>query len=180
MIEIVNRKRLIQSLYEKMDDNEMIFNYFGVLTFDITQFLLDNLKVSVKEMGINQKYARKLYSSMVEGMENILKYSTSNAQGGIVMLTKNDDVYCLTLGNVVDSKQEHLLLQNLDDIKDESVEQLKLLYKERLSSTDESNALSAQLGLIQIAINCENNMKYDIVPLANREERLFIFDIFIK
>jgi Family of unknown function (DUF6272) len=184
MIELQSRKKLALSLYEKMDDNEMIFSYFGLLNFEITQYLIKNLKASIASNEIDEKYARRLYSSLIEGMENIFKNGKEGNgdqydNHGIVMLTKTGESFCLTLGNSVDKTQEAHLLENIDDIKDESVEALKVMYKEKLKNADEVNAESANLGLIQIAINCRNAIHFDFLPMNRRNNKLFLMDIFI-
>jgi len=184
MIEILSRKKLAQSLYEKMTDNEMIFNYFGKLNFELSQYLLNNLKISLNETDVEKKYSRKIFSTMVEGIENILRHSskkTNESNEGIILLTReSDNSFCLTIGNAVDTQQEIRLLENLDEIKDESIESLKMMFKERLASTDPEVSISANLGLIQIAINCDNNIDFDFLPLNNTTQKLFLLNITIK
>lgn len=160
----------------------MIFSYFGVLNFDISQFIITNLKTSLSEIDLENRFKRKIYSSLVEGLENIFRHGseTQNSSNGIVMLTRQSDTFCLTLGNSVTRAKELKLIDGIDEMKDESLESLKLLYKKKLGEADEAIALSANLGLIQIAINCENSYEFHFLPLNNSMEKLFLFDIFLK
>ena len=155
-MKILSKRRLTLQVFEDLVNNEVLINYYGSLNFDLANYLIENLKLSLKKSDVDEKLARKIYSSFVEGIQNIIAHQQDNPDQvpfGIVNVSKQGDGFLITLGNLIDPEKKSLLESKVEKVKTMSAVELREEFSKRLKDADPEKTTSAHLGLFQMAMN---------------------------
>ncbi len=173
-------------LYKTMKTNEISLIYEGEVTQEITKTftsLTERNMVKNEEAGSVQ---RKMFSVMVECLQNISKHADSidpekdsDERRGIVMISKNDDLYNVITGNVVSNDKVNKLEENLEHINSLDKKGLSELYKTQIRDGRISDKGGAGLGFIDIAKKTGNKLSYQFKEI-NDEVSFFILTSSIK
>ena len=180
---IVNTKQLSLSFFEQMRANKIIMNYYGAISFGMAQHLIDDIYDSLNNTSLDRIIIKKIYSSFIEGVENIIKYSyykEDEKNYGIVnVFQKEDGDYVVGVGNMISIHQKEELLKEINRLKDKSIDELKLDYRAFLKKAGEEEEVTNGLGFLKMAIDCDNNIDFGFVPIE-KEIEFFLVEITIK
>ncbi len=179
----LGKRQIAYDLFEQMKNNEILLSYFGTLSFDMAKYLIDNLKLSLRYSELERMVAKKIFSSFVEGIENVVKHKSpdllSPADYGIVNVSKVDNNFVINIGNIVANNNKMNLIKSLDIIKDKAVDELKEEYRQKMLAGEMTDEGNAGMGIIQMAINCDGNLDYYFYELDHKEE-FFILEMIIE
>ena len=170
-MKIVSKRKLTLQVFEDLVNNDVLINYYGSLNFDLASYLIENLKLSLKKTGVDEVISRKIYSSFVEGIENIISHQIDNPDKvpfGIVNVSKQGDEFLIILGNLVDPEKKSILESKVENVKNLSTEELRKEFNKRLAEVDHEKENSAHLGLYQMAMN-SNDLNCYFYELENGE-----------
>ena len=101
---------------------------------------------------------------MVEMMQNIAKHAIAEPTGehnGIFSLGKNQEKYSLTASNYVETNQEDILTQYIDQLNTKDRNQLNEYYRQVLRNGHDDINMASGLGLIDIARESKDGIKYN-------------------
>ena len=124
---------------------------------------------------------RKVFNVMVESLQNISKHAeciekkTRNYRKGILLISEDKQTYNITTGNVIKANQSKLISEKIDKINSKNKEELRELFKEKLSTGRISKKGGAGLGFIDIAKKSGNKLEYHFEKI-NDEYSFFIFN----
>ena len=155
-MKIFSKRRLTLQVFEDLVNNEVLINYYGSLNFDLANYLIENLKLSLQKTDVDETVARKIYSSFVEGIQNIIAHQLDEPDQvpfGIVNVSRQGDGFLITLGNLIDPDKKSLLESKVETVKKLSLEELREEFNKRLKEADPDKTSSANLGLFQMAMN---------------------------
>ncbi len=179
----INTKQLSLSLFERMRANNIIMNYYGALSFGMAQHLIDDIYDSLNNTSLDSVIIKKIYSTFIEGVENIVKHSfyTENDRNfGVVNVAQNEKGdYIVGVGNMILVSQKNDLLIEIDRLKDKSVDELKLDYRNFLKEAGEMEEITSGLGFLKMAIECDNNIDFDFISIEEGID-FFLVEITIK
>ncbi|MCT4581156.1 MAG: SiaB family protein kinase [Flavobacteriales bacterium] len=179
----INTKQLSLSLFERMRANNIIMNYYGALSFDMAQHLIDDIYDSLNNTSLDSVIVKKIYSTFIEGVENIVKHSfyTENKRNfGVVNVSQNEKGdYIVGVGNMILVSQKSQLLREIDRLKDKSIDELKLEYRSFLREAGESEKITSGLGFLKMAIDCDNNIDFNFISLEEGVD-FFLVEITIE
>ncbi len=155
-----------------MSKPKTMIDYMGSISFDTMEKLLNQLR-STKEFQAMKKPARKrLYSTVVESIDNIFKYAASNVSGawsekGAPMITveKMGNQYAVTSGNMVINDNIGDLTFKLDRVNQLDTEALKSLYEDVINQEAGVDDKGAGLGLITMALRTDDEIIYNFLHL---------------
>jgi hypothetical protein len=155
-----------------MSDSGIILDYRGPVNFDVIDFLLKKLKKTREYKSLNKVTAKRLYSIVVECLENICKHSElGNSEDhdlySRITIKKTDNILVITSGNPVTTAERKEISARLDNINKADGELLKRLYEEKLTSDFPPDDKCAGLGFIYMAIKSGNKIKYNFSQLPN-------------
>jgi len=116
---------------------------------------------------------KKVFHVMVECLQNISKHAESlpnetypGREGkGIFMVSKGDDEYNVTTGNIISNQKVAKLRKMLDNINNLGVEGLKKLYKQQIREGRLSDKDGAGLGFIDIARKTGQKLEFTFFPV---------------
>ena len=93
-----------------------------------------------------------------------------------MMVTKEEDHYAITTGNLMHNERVVELKKTLEEINSKDPDELRKMYKEVLSNEQYSDKGTAGLGFIDMARKTGQKLKYDFYEM-NDEFSYFSFEI---
>lgn len=150
--------------YQFMREKNIIIAFTGHIDHHITTSLLKNIKNKLELLQVNSGINKKIYSVLVESVENVSKHSSPDHRA-MMLVGKSENSYTIITGNHVPNKNIPRLKEKLEQIGKLDPAGLKNSYREQLLSK-RTHENRAGLGIIDIAIKSDNNIKYDFHPLT--------------
>lgn len=148
----------------KVSARENILAHFGPLSYEEIGFLLNRMSSCVDKMGLSITIKKKLYSAMVESLENIYKHQDivegDPEHQPRFSLFFDEKEFVIFASNSILSHKVDSLREKLDRVNRLEKEGLKELYKLTILSGNVSPKGGAGLGIINIAKVTESKLKY--------------------
>lgn len=154
---------------------KVITSYHGQMDQDRISMLSYAAEHQLDNEGARRSTIKKIFNILIEMLQNILLHSASSEKHGnpfYIVLVQNLNEYTLITANVVRTEVAHKIKNSLTEIKKMNERQLKNHYMEVLSNDQFSSKGGAGLGLITIAIKCDNQFTFEEVPV-NEHTSLF-------
>ena len=170
-MKILSKRKLTLQVFEDLVNNDVLINYYGSLNFDLATYLINSLKSSLTKSEVEESVARKIYSTFVEGIQNIIAHQTDNPSQipfGIVNVSRQGAEFQILLGNLIDPQKKAVLEVKVETVKNLSSSDLRNEFNKRLKKVDTEKDSSAHLGLFQMALN-SNTIECYFYELENGE-----------
>ena len=154
---------------------KVITSYHGQMDQDRISMLSYTAEHQLDNEGARRGTIKKIFNILIEMLQNILLHGAISEKMGnpfYVMLAQNLDEYQLVCANLVRNETAKKIVRALEEIKKMNEKQLKAHYMEVLSNEQYSVQGGAGLGLITIALKCNNHFTFDNVPV-NETTSLF-------
>lgn len=139
------------------------------MSYEEIGFLLNRMSSYVDKHGMSITVKKKLYSAMVESLENIYKHQdlipNDSEHGPKFSLHLHNNVFSLSASNSLKSTKIPPLQQKLEKVNSLDKVGLKDLYKFTILSGNVSPKGGAGLGIINIAKVSENKLKFTFEPI---------------
>ncbi len=169
--------KFVFDFYSSMRNSNVILVYQGEITHQITKAFTSLTENYMKKEQEGNSTQKKVFHVMVECLQNISKHadamSEMNAGIGSFLLTRTDDEYFITTGNVVSNEHVGKMKESLEKINSLSHDELKALYKHQIKEGRISNRGGAGLGFIDIAKKTGNKLGFSFEKI-NDEYSFFI------
>jgi 6-pyruvoyl-tetrahydropterin synthase len=155
-----------------MAESNVFLDYRGPLDFDIIDSLLKRLKESKDFILLNKTTGKRLYSMVVECLENICKHAylkmADNPATYCHILARNEnDKIVIIAGNPVSDAAKENISARIDHINSSDETTLNTLYEEKIDSDQMSDDRCAGLGFIYMALKSGNKLAYSFIPLKD-------------
>lgn len=150
--------------FQFMNERNILMAFTGNVDHQITTSLLKNFKSRVSAGSAETAVDKKVYSVLVESMENMSKHS-SQENRSIFLLSKTENAYTIVTGNPIENKEVPLLKEKLEKFSKLNNAELKEIYNEQLLSGERTEN-SVGLGMLDMAIKSGNNIQYVFQPLT--------------
>ena len=158
----------VHDLHSLLNTKNTVMAFTGYFDHLLTTLLLVNVKNKLGASDIITGVEKKVYSVIVECIENVSKHNTHAGVAeniSTMVLIKSATKYTIVTGNQVLNEEVVGLKEKLTAVSKSSLLELKQLYREQIMST-RTNENNAGLGIIDIAIKSGNQIKYDFKPLT--------------
>ena len=183
MIVTQDRAQLLFNWFEECEKENIILSFKGDFNQDLVNaiLILAEREPDVQSGGTVPR--ARVFSIMVECMQNIRKYGAVNDGGnemkpGIVLVCCDKNGYAIKTGNLVNNNEVASLKERLGKIHPLSKEELKTLHKNVLSETQLSEKSGAGLGLISMARKCDS-FSYKFQEI-NERINFYSLDIYVS
>ena len=155
-----------------MSESGIFLDYKGPLDFEVIDSLLKKLKKSREFKEMNRITGKRVYSVVVECLENILKHaelelSENPATNPHITVRKKNEKIIVNAGNPVAEDVKDDIIQRLDSLNNSDEQTLKSLYENKIRSELLYDEKCAGLGFIQMALKSGNKLVYNFNPLSN-------------
>jgi hypothetical protein len=155
-----------------MSESEIFLDYHGLLDFEVIDSLLMRLKKSREFALLNKTTGKRVYSMVVECLENIWKHTEMSLLSNPEMpshlsVGKYRDKIIITAGNPVLDEAQGNIVSRIDHLNNSDEQALKALYENKMKSDLKTDDICAGLGFIYIALKSGNKINYSFTPLTN-------------
>jgi len=166
---------LTKRVRQLMMEDRLMFVYRGVVTNENSEALLLLLEKEMEQSEFGFIGRKRLFMFVLESLQNVSRHINDTAHAGmsLVVYSKTDIGYTVTTANVINSVDEPELRSQLKQLNSMEPDEIRKLYREKLSTTDFSSKGGAGLGLIEMAKKTGNKLDFDFVKI-NEELRYFI------
>lgn len=163
----------VSSMAAVYETNQLLNNKYTLMSFTgyfdhlLTTLILVNIKSKLNSIDPFTGVEKKVYSVLVECIENISKHATVDDKKNLstVLIAKTESKYVIVTGNYIWSSEVADLKGKLDKVAKSTLPELKQMYRDQILSkrTDDNNA---GLGIIDMAIKTGNGIQYDFQPVS--------------
>ncbi len=170
----------VYDFYRNMKDCKINFAYEGEISHEITKAFSSLAESHIAIENESSTIQKKVFHVMVESLQNISKHSaerkdtSSIVDGqGIFLISKSNNEYNITTGNVVNNEEIPRLQETLNGINTANKKSLNERYKERIKKGKLSEKGGAGLGFIDIVRKTNEKLIYSFVNI-NENKSYFI------
>lgn len=164
----------VYDFYKTMKAHEITLVYEGEITHQITKAFTSLTESNMSKELESNTVQRKVFHVMVECLQNISKHADAFTKNdyvysgrGIFLVSKGQDDYSVTTGNVIDNYKLDDLKSMLEQINSLDKEGLKELYKTQMKEGRLSDKGGAGLGFIDIARKTGKKLAYHFLPVSD-------------
>lgn len=165
--EVYSVKQLIDN-HENFNKNNYIISFKG----DFNQENLLSL-LAILKSGMSETPTRiKLYSVMVELLQNIVKHADNldhadDWKAGVFFIKELEDSFSLLAGNYIRKVNSAALKERIDRLNNMSYKELTKEYNSILLNTEINDSVSTGLGFIDIRRKTGNQIEYSLKEVNN-------------
>lgn len=160
------------SFYKTMKEHEITLVYEGEITHQITKAFTSLTEQRLERLEESSSTQKKVFHVMVECLQNVSKHSDymddeemSSDGKGIFMLSRSEEEYLITTGNVLFKSKVQPIIGILEKINSLDKDGLKSLYKQQIKEGRLSNKGGAGLGFIDIAKKTGNKLHFNFLSI---------------
>lgn len=167
------RGKAVAQLERLMAENNVYLIWSGHFSADVGKEVLSFTETKLSEEDVDLVLRRKVFSILVETLENVAKYSpgleTEEKYGmPIAMIRLDGRIYLLTTGNLIPNDKVAALKEKLDTINKYDKTGLKELFKKALEDQSIDSESTGNMGLIEMARKSGNKLIYHFDKVNNQ------------
>ncbi len=163
------------SFYKTVKEFKICLVYEGEVTHQIIKAFTSLTETNMDIDEESTSTQKKVFHVMVESLQNISKHAnylpTENQRKegkGVFMLSKNDEAYCITSGNIVNNAKVQEIKSLLIKINNLDKDGLKSLYKQQIREGRITLKGGAGLGFIDIAKKTGNKLNFNFLSINDK------------
>jgi hypothetical protein len=159
------RGKAVAQLERLMAENNVYLVWSGHFSADVGKEVLSFTETRLSEADVDSVLRRKVFSILVETLENVAKYSPGREPEEkygmpVAMIRLNSRIYSITTGNLIPNNKVNALKEKLDAINKHDKAGLKELFKKALEDQNVESESTGNMGLIEMARKSGNKLKY--------------------
>jgi hypothetical protein len=164
-----------------LSENNIYMVWSNHITPDVGKEMLSFTETKLKEDEVHAGIKRRVFSILVEVLENVAKYSpgkrAEKKYGMPVAIIKMDgNDFIISTGNLIANKKIGALKNKLDLVNSYDRAGLKELYRLKLSQQDSESDSTGSMGLIDIARKSGNPLVYSFEEI-DEEYSYYIIEV---
>jgi hypothetical protein len=155
-----------------MSGSGKFLDYSGPVDYMIIDRLLVDLKKKEEFIRLPKIAGKRVYSILVECLENIAKHSLRDCppclrQEPFISAVEIGDKIIITTGNAVREEKKARLVKIIDHINNLGQQDLIRLYEEKINRESKPDENGAELGFIIMRLKSGERVKYDFTDHNN-------------
>lgn len=146
-------------------DEKIVLSHFGEFNQHKIDLLMRVVESAVLEQGDKRQTMKRLYSVMVEVMQNLAIHSTRDASGrmfGFIILSRSETTYSIVSGNLMLEADRENLAQRIHSLNAMDDNQIRKAYVDTLCNEDFTDKGGAGLGMLTIAKRASGPIHFEI------------------
>lgn len=178
-------RSVFQNKYDSIinqNGTKVLMSHFGFFSQNLVSSIADKTEVLLLEGGIRPMVVKRLFSILIEGMQNIRIHSKKGKidnQIGFVIISENDKHVNISFANVITFEDYERVERYIKKINSLSNSALKERYLEILNNGFLSDKNGAGIGLLTMRMKSGNLLDYGFYGLKGGN-LLFTFKIKMK
>ncbi|MBA4321711.1 MAG: hypothetical protein C0408_02725 [Odoribacter sp.] len=167
------RGKSVAQLERLMAENNVYLIWSGHFSSDVGKEVLSFTETRLSEEVVDSVLRRKVFSILVETLDNVAKYSPGREQEEefgmpVAILRLERGIYYLTTGNLILNDDVTPLMEKLDKINSCDKEGLMELFKQALIEQSIDSDSTGNMGLIEMARKSGNKLDYQFDKVNNK------------
>jgi ACT domain-containing protein len=167
------RGKAVMQLEKLMADNNVYLIWSGHFSSDVGKEVLSFTETKLSEKDVNSVLRRKVFSILVETLDNVAKYSPGREPEEkfgmpVALIRIEGEIYCLTTGNLILNEKVAPLKEKLDTINSYDKAGLIELFKLALIKQNIDSDSTGNMGLIEMARKSGNKLLYQFDKVNNQ------------
>lgn len=168
------------TFFDLAQQRNVIFYHMGYFSHHIVAAMAEVVKLQLEISGVSGPTRRKLFSSFIELSQNIIHYSSDSLQTtvaqesalrqGAVCISKEGEHHLMLCANPIASKDVDRLRENLEPLRNMSLEEIKHAYKVTLRAETPESSKGAGLGFLTMARDASAPLEFAFHPRADDPE----------
>lgn len=160
--------------YQRMHHNNIVLAYKGAVSEELFDSILQLAENKLDKIELHTKLKKKVFNILVEILQNVYhhfeerKEKKEGEKSIIFMLYKEDFGYRIISGNHIFTSEVGTLKNRIDFINNMSNEELKSVYRDRLSKGEVSKKGGAGLGMLDIVRKSGEKIDYNFQKIDGR------------
>lgn len=163
---------MINNLYKfkkNLADEGVILCFSGVISQDILSGFATIIEKKLEKLE-NLSKVQNIFAVFVEMVQNMLSYSSDatfvgnniKESSGVIIIgyNENTEKYFVKSGNTIKKNTQQKISEKIDNIKDLSKDELKVLYKELRKSGKNTHERGGGLGFLEIQKKSSEPIEY--------------------
>jgi len=159
------------NLQKDLDNYGIIMSFSGVFSQGIIVEIGEAMKNYLKSQKDVSSKRLSVFSVFIEQTQNIknylyekskINYDKELIESGIIVVGKNDDLFFVYSGNLIENSDEKNLIEKIEFLNKLDKNELKKLYKEQVRKERPEGINNAGLGLIEMARKTSNQIEYHV------------------
>jgi len=148
-------------LKKQLGEQGITFCYSGPVSKDLMNEISEVFEQKMKMEDVNRSTVGKVFSMIVEQIENIMKYSDEiitdatlqkELRVGIIVIGRcEDDMFFVMTGNIIHNHKVGKMMNKLTTIQQMNQIELKQYYKQQRRKDPDKDSKGAGLGFIELA-----------------------------
>jgi len=164
----VNSQNFNLNEYRKWD--EIVMGYRGAINQDLIIMFLRLAETKIYPKYKSATFHRKIFSVLVETLQNIHKYAIPDATGfnnAYFLVKKIPNGLQVATGNLVTPEARKILEEKIELVNKADVEGLKQLCKKKLFEERNPTFDSVGVGMFELAIKANKKMSFKFYSTEN-------------
>jgi len=158
--------KAVAQLERIMADNNIYLLWSGHITPDVGKEVISFTEAKLTEDDIESTQRKRVFSIMVEIIENVAKYSPGKDYEEkfgmpVAMIRFENKTYSLTTGNLILNEKVPYLKEKLEIINQYDKVGLKELFRKSLSGQTINSESTGNMGLIDMARKSGSKLVYE-------------------
>ena len=167
-----NNSGYIKDITERLKAHNIRYFYRGMFTDNIVLDILSLMDKFLTKSNSPTKVKKKIYNVMAECLQNITRHQviTENApikNSSLMAIQYLQKRYFISTVNIIENKNIATVRERIEEINNMNKDQLRSLYKQRLTNGNISEKGGAGLGFIDMARKTDNNLAYKFLPITD-------------
>lgn len=156
----------IYEYYQKMHHDNVVLAYKGTVSEELFDSILRLAENKLNKLELKSSLKKKVFNILVEILQNIYHHFGNGQREcpkeSVVFLLYRDKVgYRIISGNPMKREDAHRLKERLDTLNGMTLEELKAVYRDRLSTTEPTAKGGAGLGMMDILRKSGERIEYN-------------------
>ena len=154
-----------------MSESYIFLDYRGPVNYKVIDSLLEKLKKKKEYTQLNMTTSKRVYSMVVECLENICKHSDFTSSEDPerychISVSMEDDKIIIRSGNPITEDARENIISRLDHVNSSDEETLKVQYEDKIKKDLLEDEKCAGLGFIYMALKSGNRIIYRFTPMT--------------
>lgn len=155
-----------------MSTSGIFLDYHGTLDISVLNSLLNKLKNNKEYKMLNKTTSKRVYSLVVECLENICKHSDPDllrkpGLASFVTVRSQNDNLVISAGNPITGSARVNIENRIIQVNNSDESSLRKSYENIINGDLSGNDKCAGLGFIQMALLTGNKINWSFNPLSN-------------
>ncbi len=162
----------VAKLERMMAKNNIYLIWSGHLSHDVGKEVISFTEKKLSEENIEQSLRRRVFSILVEMIENVAKYSPGREDEEkfgmpVALLRYKHGRYHISTGNLIKNNRIGVLKEKMDVIKGLDNGELRDYFRRSLSVQTSETESTGNMGLIDMAWKSGNKLYYQLWPVSD-------------